>query len=362
MTHAARLRTILGVLISIVLLWLALHGVDFAALWRALQGAQYWWLLPAIAVYFEGVWMRAVRWRVLLAPVRQVPARRLFPVIAVGYMANDLLPARLGEVVRVYMLGRREGIGKTAALATVMLERVLDGVTMLLFLGIAMLLVPLESWLVRLLGAGAALFAGALLALLLLARASPVVVRLVELAAVILPSSLRPWPVRLAGAFLDGLHVLRSPLLTVKALGASVAAWTCEALMYYLVALAFALTPPPAAILATTAVANLGTLVPSSPGYIGPFEFLVRRTLEAFGVGAEVALGYALVLHVVLLLPIILVGLFYAWKEHVTILELGSRGDAPRLGSRVPNSGARSERAPLEPVSGAQEYRRGVEQ
>ncbi|MER3405311.1 MAG: hypothetical protein C4289_09260 [Chloroflexota bacterium] len=272
------------------------------------------------------------------------------------------MPARLGEVVRVYMLGRREGIGKTAALATVMLERVLDGVTMLLFLGIAMLFVPLESWLARLLGIGAALFAGALLVLLLLARASALIVGLIEAAAMILPPNVRPWPVRLAGAFMDGLHVLRSPVLTLKALGASLAAWTCEALMYYLVALAFALVPPPAAILATTAVANLGTLVPSSPGYVGPFEFLVRRTLEAFGVSAEVALGYALVLHVVLLLPIILVGLFCAWREHVTIGELGSMGGAPHLGSRASNAGAGSERAPLEPVSGVQECRRSIEQ
>lgn len=343
MAKSARLRTIAGACISIVLLWLALHGVDFAGLWQALRGAQYWWLLPAVAVYFEGVWVRALRWQVLLAPVRRVPARRLFPVIAIGYMANDLLPARLGEVVRVYMLGRREGISKTAALATVMLERVLDGVTMLLFLGLVMLFVPLESWLVRLLGAGAALFAGALLVLLLLARASTLVAGLVEVVAIILPPSLRSWPGRLAGAFMDGLHALRSPALTLKALGASIAAWTCEALMYYLVALAFALVPPPAAILATTAVANLGTLVPSSPGYVGPFEFLVRRTLEAFGVGAEVALGYALVLHMALLLPIIVVGLFYAWREHLAIRELGSVGNGahPRPLSHSTGAGGR---------------------
>ena len=125
--------TIIGVIISALLLWLALRTIDFREVGAAFGTANYALLVPALALYFAGVAVRAARWRVLLAPLREVAVGRLFPIVVIGYMANDILPARLGEVVRVDVLRRREGVSRAAALATVLIERIFDGLCLLIF-------------------------------------------------------------------------------------------------------------------------------------------------------------------------------------------------------------------------------------
>src|SRR5512143_1939540 len=123
----------LGVLISIVFIWLALRGLRLEQFWGAVQHANYWWLLPGIAVYFIGVWVRAWRWHYLLGPIKKIPTRTMFPITTIGYMGNNIYPARAGEVLRAVILKRREGVSVSASLATIIVERIFDGVVMLAF-------------------------------------------------------------------------------------------------------------------------------------------------------------------------------------------------------------------------------------
>src|SRR5512143_2338799 len=122
-----------GVLISIVFIWLALRGLRLEQFWGAVQHANYWWLLPGIAVYFIGVWVRAWRWHYLLGPIKKIPTRNMFPITTIGYMGNNIYPARAGEVVRAVVLKRKEGVSISASLATIIVERIFDGVVMLAF-------------------------------------------------------------------------------------------------------------------------------------------------------------------------------------------------------------------------------------
>ena len=101
-----------SVLISAFFLWLALRGQDLTQTARSLADAHYGYVLPALALYFTGVWVRALRWRVLLSPMGRFPVSSLFPVVVIGYMANDVLPARMGEVVRVYVFRSASGSRK----------------------------------------------------------------------------------------------------------------------------------------------------------------------------------------------------------------------------------------------------------
>src|SRR5512143_414565 len=123
----------LGVLISVVFIWLALRGLRLDQFWSAVQSANYWWLLPGIAVYFVAVWARAWRWHYLLRPIKDVPTRTVFPITTIGYMGNNIYPARAGEVLRAVILKRREGVSVSASLATIIVERIFDGVVMLAF-------------------------------------------------------------------------------------------------------------------------------------------------------------------------------------------------------------------------------------
>src|SRR5512138_2946430 len=124
----------LGVLISIVFIWLALRGLRLEEFWGAVKQANYIWLLPGIGVYFIGVWVRAWRWHYLLGPIKRIPTKTMFPVTTIGYMGNNIYPARAGEVLRAVILKRREGVSVSASLATIIVERIFDGVVMLAFI------------------------------------------------------------------------------------------------------------------------------------------------------------------------------------------------------------------------------------
>ena len=137
---------IIGLVISVLFFALALAGIDLREVWNALLSANYWALLPALVLYFIGVWVRALRWRILLRPLLpKLTLRRTFEVEVIGYMANNVLPARIGELVRAYVLSLREGVRKTATLATILVERIFDGITMLGFAAAVVLWVVLRE-------------------------------------------------------------------------------------------------------------------------------------------------------------------------------------------------------------------------
>ena len=293
----------MGLVVSLFFLyWAFQQGSDLRSVARALAQANYLYVVPALVAYFLGVAVRAVRWRLLLRPLKPLPARRLFPVVVIGYMANDVLPARMGEFVRAYVLGRGEGVSKSASLATIFVERVLDGLTMLLFIAAVAMFVPLDVGL----GGVVRLAAGLLVALLLLA----------------LIIAARPKLAAVADRFLSGLGVLQSPRAMLSALGLSLLAWLCEATMYYVLSFGFALGLGFDALVLTTAVVNLGTMVPSSPGYVGTFEALAVFTLRRFAVAGDLALSYAVALHAALLVPVTLLGFYYMWRWHVSFQRL----------------------------------------
>ena len=122
-----------GLAISGVFLWLALGGLHLADVWQVLRTANLWWLIPGIAVYFVGVWARAWRWHYLLRPIKAISTNTMFPIVAIGYMGNNIYPARAGEVLRAFILRRRQGVPVSASLATIVVERIFDGVVMLMF-------------------------------------------------------------------------------------------------------------------------------------------------------------------------------------------------------------------------------------
>ncbi|MGW8250032.1 MAG: lysylphosphatidylglycerol synthase transmembrane domain-containing protein, partial [Anaerolineales bacterium] len=209
----------LGVAISLLFLYFALRGLGLDDLGAALQGANYLWLLPGIVIYFVAVWVRAWRWHYLVRPVKSVPTRRMFPIVAIGYMGNNIYPARAGEVFRALFLKSKEGVPFSTSLATIIVERIFDGVVML---GFVFLNLPELARLttdsgfvgsiqtVALWGTGA--FFGALLLFLLAAmfpeRAYQLASTLVNRLA---PARFRQTILSLVDKFLGGLGALRSP-------------------------------------------------------------------------------------------------------------------------------------------------------
>jgi uncharacterized protein (TIRG00374 family) len=334
-------RTIVGILISAGFLFFAFRGQDYGRIREALRSFEYWYILPALALYLLGVWARAYRWSVLLRPLTRVTSREIVPITAVGFMANNVLPLRTGEVVRSYVLSKRFGVTKTAALATIAVERLFDGLTMLGFMLAATTVVSFTSELRHLTLVAFVLFAVALIGLFVLTLGGNLRDRIMQIVLGPLPTTVADRVERMAESFLCGLGVLRRKADLAAVAGASILAWLLEASMYFTIARGFGVeirdVMGVGETLLTTGVANLATLVPSSPGYVGPFEYGVQLVVNgALGVPREIALSYAIVVHATLYFPITIWGAIEWWRQHlslrqVTEIELDNSSGAREL-------------------------------
>ena len=314
-----------GVLISVVFVWLSLRGLRLSDFWDAVKGANYWWLLPGIAVYFVGVWIRAWRWHYLLGPIKKIPTRTMFPITTIGYMGNNVYPARAGEVLRAVLLKRKEGVAVSASLATIIVERIFDGVVMLGFVFINLpelaRLTSASGFVgniqqVALIGTG--IFLGALAVFLLAAMFPQVTSRAVAwFIDRLLPERLRERALGLVHRFLDGLAALRSPFNVLMIFFTSVIIWLLETGKYWFVMHAFPFTVNFFALMLMNGIVNLATTIPSAPGYIGTFDGPGIAVLTAYGVDQAVATGYTLVLHVALWFPITLLGAYFLAREGI---------------------------------------------
>ncbi len=342
-------RFALGILISGIFLVYAFRGQDYGAILDALRGVNYWLLIPALGLYFLGVVVRAFRWSILLKPIKPISTRQLLPITVIGFMANNVLPLRTGEIVRSFVLSKNYGVRKTSALATIAVERIFDGLTMVSFMLIAAMTIDFTSDLRHVMTIAVILFALAIVAITIMTVAETLRERILNVILGFMPATIRPKVQHLAESFFSGLESLKSP----KALGmvalSSLVAWTLEASMYYVVARAFggsvAQVMGWAETLLTTGVANLATLVPSSPGYVGPFEAGVKTALAgALSVPDSQALSYAIVVHAALWFPVTVWGAIEWSRLHLSLKQATSDESGNLTPPPAPmNSGAHSE-------------------
>lgn len=315
----------LGILVSIVFSYLALRGLDLAEAWKDIRHARYIWLVPGVLVYFFAVWARTWRWHYMLGPLKPVPLSRLFPVVCIGYMGNNIYPARAGEVIRSYVLKRKEGISMSASLATVIVERVFDGLVMLLFVFISLPFAPMLQDFRQPVIIFSVIFFVALAVFMILA-ASPVRTRrLYDFAANrFLPERLRPRVSDLFDRFMLGLSSLRRGRDVFMIFATSVVIWLAETVKYWFVMHAFDFSVSFIVLMLMNGIVNLATTLPAAPGYVGTFDAPGIAVLRAFSVPKEIAAAYTLVLHVALWLPITALGAFFMWREQVTWRDFGA--------------------------------------
>ncbi len=312
-----------GIAISVLFLFLALRGLNLPQIWESIQGANLIWLLPAVLVYFVDVLFRSLRWQILLRPAIRLKLQDVFPVITIGYLGNNIFPARAGELLRAIVLKRRNQIPISTSLATIVVERIFDGVVMLgfIFFNLAALsevsnssgfigsIRSLALW-------GAIAFLGALIVFTLAAIFPvPVEKAFIKIINTLFPQSWREPAANIIHRFMGGLESLRSPREAVLVLVTSIAIWLLETLTYWFVMQAFPFTVSLFALMLMNGIVNLSTTLPSAPGYIGVFDAPGIALLSAFGISPEIAAGYTLLLHATLWLPITLVGAYFFTRE-----------------------------------------------
>jgi len=251
----------------------------------------------------------------------------MWPIVVIGYMGNNVYPFRAGEVIRAYILKKKEGVSISASIATILVERIFDGLVMLLFVFIALPIVPgLPNWLRQTVILASLAFFGALIVFLVMAARPRLSRRIYHwLITRLAPAGLQSRLLDLADRFMEGLASLTSLRDILMVFLTSVIVWLLETVKYWFVMHAFDFTVSFFVLMLMNGVVNLATTLPSAPGYIGTFDGPGIEILKVFGVAPAVAAAYTLVLHAALWLPITLLGF---WYMAVTSLSWGDFGKA----------------------------------
>jgi len=331
---SGRVRALLGLAVTVTLVALLFRAVNVRQLWDALIATDPRPIVPAIALYLVSLWVRSLRWALLL-PRERVTIGALFPALIVGLAVNNLLPARIGELARAYLLARWCGVAYGATVASVVVERGLDGATLATLLLAALVFTPWAPAYLSALGwtiAGA--FVVALAVLGVMAWRADMVGRLAHRATAWLPGRAGAIAERLSVGFVDGLRPIRGWRLLGSLVLLSFVGWALELSLFYVLLLdARPGIWPPSAV-AAGAAANFATLVPSSPGYVGTFDAaLVKVVVDLLGISTERATAYALLVHATLFLPVVFLGLLILWRADISVRQVTQR--AARRGATL---------------------------
>lgn len=317
----SKFRLFIGLAISLVLLYFTFRGLEWAEVVQALRSANYVFIALSALVILSAFGVRAMRWSWLLRPVRYLPWRGLFSVVLIGFFGNYVLPAKTGELVRAYVLGKREGMSKSALIGSIAVEKTMDTLILFVILLGTLWAVPLPediSNFERL----AALFLIAVIGVMLLLAArgrtvSNLIIRVLQFVF--------PWwkerVARITNSFVDGLSVLyhRSSISVVLAL--SLVIWLMTTLNFWLIGQALNLNIPLFAYVIIVAVTNMASFIPSAPGRFGTLEALSVFVLGIFGVDKNTAVLFPILLRIAQLVPILL-GYVFLNREGVKILDV----------------------------------------
>lgn len=319
-----------SILVSLLFLFLAVRGVDFGQVWVAIQTMNPVTASLAVLVAILTLIAKAARWQAIYAPRRHIPFHRSFSILMIGLWANAFLPLRVGEILRAFLLGEVEKESKTFALGTIFLEKLADLATLALALIIlfTQLVIPKwvwESWISTLVVV--AVVIGAVVVLIFYNQP------ILKVLNVILSKIIPRWRDRILAIAKEGmtsLQMLKQPRQVVAVSVWSLIIWFLSAYNFVLIFRAFDLTLSFWVALFIVIVLQLGVAIPSSPGKIGVFHYLVIVGLSIFNVPKDIGLTVGVVSHLMIYAPIAILGIFYLWHENLawrTISQAASRLD-----------------------------------
>jgi len=308
----------IGVLVSVIALFLAFRGIEWGMVWQALAGAQYVWLIPSAVSLIVAIWIRGERWRWLFGDQRDhLPRSRYFNATAIGYLVTNIFPLRLGELARIFFIARDRKQTYGLATSTVVVEHVLD---VLVVVGILIVIVmtgslPVPDWARQGAVVSGVLFGGALVVMLLMVWQRRLVLRLAEAVISRIPRlDAQKW-LRVVGHMLDGFAVLQPGLPLVMVLFWSIVGWLCSAMTFYLSLKAFVPDAPFTYALFTTVVTTFVLLLPATPGSIGTLQLGIQKSLAVFGVPEVLGLSFAIAFHVMELVVMNVLGVICLLRE-----------------------------------------------
>lgn len=327
----------LGIAVSAFLLWWVFRGEDLGAIAERLADADPFWLVLSGAISTSGGLIRALRWRLLLDPLGvKTTLYSRWASLNIGFMVTNVFFARLGEIVRPFALSRMSPVTMSAALGTIVLERLLDTVALLLLLVLTLAApaFPADAMIFgRSIGyavSGVMLVGAAVLILVVSMLAWPTIVtRLVRWGARLLPDHLETRVIGGVESFLSGLDMLRRPKSLLHALLWSVLLWLWMAGSFWAAFRAFGIELGVTAAIFTQCAVSMFVALPAGPGFIGTMQAGVSVSVQdVFGVAAEPTLSLAVGYHLAGFIPVTLLGFYYAWRMGLHLGSIKSEAEA----------------------------------
>lgn len=325
----------LGIIVSLFFMALLFRKIDFNQLWSALVRVDYRYILVAVICNFISYFFRSVRWHYLLIPEKCIPLSSLYPATIIGYMANNLLPARLGEFVRAYVLAQREGLQTPAVFASLVIDRLCDGFTVILILLFTIFTLRLPQGMAEAeatLRTGGVvtfvLYLGVVVFLFLLKSQT---IRTLAWTGVLLkpfPRELSERIIPFLGSFIGGIRMSSKGGHIAAVFVSSLAVWAFCLIPVDMVLQAFDIHLPITASMFILVLLVFAVMVPASPGYIGTYHYACFKGLSAFGIAESTSVSIALIIHGVGFFPVIIAGFYHLWRNNISLNMVRKASDA----------------------------------
>lgn len=333
MTSPGRIdrKLLIGAGISIFFLFMLFRKIDFNQLAQAFKTLHWEYLLLAVVITFISYTLRAVRWHYLLLPQKKAEPRNLLSATIICYMANNLLPARLGEIIRACVLAEKEQMETSSVFATLVLDRLCDGFSVLVILVITFFTVQLppgmekvQSGLVTGGYVTFLLYIAVIIFLFFLKKSTITTLKFVSLILRPFPDVLSEKIIPLLGSFIAGIRLSSKPGELIAVFASSALIWATATWPVDLLLRAFDINLPITASMFILVFLVFAVMVPASPGYVGTYHAACMYGLMAFNVSKEQALSVALVMHAVNFFPITILGFYFLWREKISFTSLGN--------------------------------------
>lgn len=264
---------------------------------------------------------RSIRWKFLFLPIKKFTAKQLFSSLMMGFAANCIFPMRFGEVVRAYIVGKKHNISKSASFATIVLERIMDGIGVLILLGVSLFFLhKVPSWTRKTLIFAILLFIGTLITICVLIIKKHFVDLLKHLPGI--KSELKEKIIYKIKKFICGFEVIKDTNSFFIVIFFSLCVWLCEMLNMYFLVKVVSIDLSIFVIIFVLFATVIGVMIPAAPGAIGTFEFFFVASMMFFGIGKEKALASALIIHSLGGIYVISLGVYYFFKEGISYKEI----------------------------------------
>ena len=314
------LKILLGFLFSAILIFLTLRQINFKESFELIKSANYYILIPGILIYAFTYVLRSIRYYFMLLPIKKTPLFKNFPYTILGFFMNNVVPLRLGEIIRAKVTGERLGVSRSSVFGTIVIERLIDVIIFVLFFFVIMIVLPFPDFIKKSFYVSGMLFGACLLVLFLISKNESKTLAII--AKIPMPVKLKTLITGFLDKFADGLIILRKPKVLTATFMLSVLIWVTESIFLVLTAYSCGIELSVIGGIFVVIIIGIGAIIPTAPGYIGAFEFMGVTALSALAIDKNAAFACIAIYHFLQLMTIFALGFGSIIKKKISFSDL----------------------------------------